>query len=94
MSHQIQAGEFHNLPNTLSVAWCVTVRFTFLTHGLGVIGTQKQLGYAMIKQFVAIRAELQFFAAHSALQPVVFNGEGIFGFHPVIFSAEDRDKIS
>ena len=68
--------------------------WTFLAHRLRVIGAQQQLSYAMIKQFGANRAEWQFFIAQSVAQLVVFNREGIFDFHPVIFPAEDRDKIS
>ena len=48
----------------------------------------------MVEQFGAIRAEQQVFVVQSAVQPVVFSDEDIFGFRPVIFSAEDRDKIS
>jgi hypothetical protein len=69
------------------------VGLTFLAHRLGVIGTEEQLGYAVIHQFLAILTQEQVFVAEILVQPGISDSEGISVFCLMIFPAKDRDEI-
>ena len=57
MFDQVLPGEFHYLPDSFPVSGGVAVSFAFLTPGLGVIGAEKELGEAVVEEFLTLPAE-------------------------------------